>query len=164
MRVRIEIVFLEASIFPYEENRKEVARTSHLERRGGSATYHMNKKKEFPQEHASPDVLPSLLSVRAWAAGLDPDQIVGRTCSWNDCPLAHALEALLGGNWDVSEESVQNYSSRQSFGLPTGYAQLIRKIDALDGTRFPGIWLHRQIEAKTLLLLADEVVAEKRTV
>lgn len=108
-----------------------------------------------------PASLPALAEIREWASALDRNEIVGRTCSWNGCPLAQVLEALRGGTWGIDGMSITNYSRNETFVAPPAYLSLQAKVDALDGTTYPGIWLHRPITAGQFITLVDEVLAEQ---
>jgi hypothetical protein len=108
-----------------------------------------------------PESLPSLGAIKEWAGQLDRNEMVGRTRSWNDCPLVHALESLQGGSWNIDGRRITNNSRSQTFDVPAPYVMLQQKVDALDGTTYPGIWLHRPITAGQLLSLVDEVIAEQ---
>ena len=105
--------------------------------------------------------LPPVAPIREWASSFSPNKIVGRTCSSYDCPLAHALEALQQGTWDIDGKRLVNYTRRVKFVTPTVFVRLQAKVDALDGATHPGIWLHRKITSATFVSLIDEVIAEQ---
>jgi hypothetical protein len=108
-----------------------------------------------------PASLPDLAEIRGWASHHGPSGIVGRTCSSYDCPLAHALEALRGGAWDIDGKRIVSYYRNKTFVAPQVYVRLQAKVDALDGTAYPGIWLHRPIPANQFVNLIDEVLLEE---
>jgi hypothetical protein len=107
--------------------------------------------------------LPGLVEIREWACSVAPNESVGRTCSSYDCPLAHALEALRKGLWDVDGKHLWNFTKREKFVTPVAYARLAAKVDALDGSTYPGIWLHRPVTAARFVALIDAVIAEQKS-
>jgi hypothetical protein len=80
--------------------------------------------------------LPSLHTVLDWATGLPFDDVAGYANDCADCPLAHCLEALIGGEWIVGKEELvllyldqEGHLQQHRLSTPGQYRAILELVD-----------------------------------